>query len=377
MFREPSPDDPMGDSAQANPVFAAAMRTSHTGTLRAPLTTGGPPMLNAFHHSETHPIIVAVSLSQREVLTDWRRLARGSGTVFVVAALLLAVTLFFLFRQLDQKAAAERALREARQLEAERLRQANERLAASLDSEQRARREAEEANSLKDQFVMTVSHELRTPLTAIAGWARMLVDGMVAEDKKAAALAAIERNAQAQKRLIEDLLDVSGVMNGKLRLDVRPVMIAEVVKLAIDGIAPAVEAKKVTLETRIDPAAGLVAGDPERLQQIIWNLLSNAAKFTPAGGRVSIAVTRDGDHVEIAVSDTGAGITPEFLPHVFERFRQGQPGPSRHHGGLGLGLTIVKSLVEMHGGSVAAHSDGPDRGATFTVRLPANAPVAA
>jgi signal transduction histidine kinase len=376
LLREPSVSDPMGEPARDNPIFAAAVNGGRPGTLRGAITSDGPRMITAFHPTAAPPLVVAVSLDEAEVLADIRRLARGSLAVFGVATLLLAITLFFLFRQLDQNAAAERALQEARRVEAERLREANERLAASLESEQRARREAEEANTLKDQFVMTVSHELRTPLTAIAGWARMLVDGMVGEDKKETALRTIERNAQAQKRLIEDLLDVSGIMNGKLRLDVKPVTIADVVKLAVEAIAPTAEAKKLTLQTSIDPHAGVVAGDPERLQQVIWNLLSNAVKFTPTGGRVSIALTRAQERVEIIVADTGPGIAPEFLPHVFERFRQGHPGPSRHHGGLGLGLAIVQTLVELHGGSVAARSE-PGKGATFTVSLPAAAAVPA
>jgi signal transduction histidine kinase len=376
LLREPSASDPIGEPARDNPIFTAAVNDGRPGTIRAPLTSGGPRLITAFHPTTAPPLVVAVSLDEAEVLADIRRLGRGSLAVFGVATLLLGITLFFLFRQLDQKAEAERALQEARRVEAERLREANERLAASLESEQRARRDAEEANTLKDQFVMTVSHELRTPLTAIAGWARMLVDGMVSEDKKETALRTIERNAQAQKRLIEDLLDVSGIMNGKLRLDVKPVTIADVVKLAVEAIAPTAEAKKLTLQTNIDPHAGMVTGDPERLQQVIWNLLSNAVKFTPTGGRVSIALARAEERVEIIVTDTGPGIAPEFLPHVFERFRQGHPGPSRHHGGLGLGLAIVQTLVELHGGSVAAHSE-PGKGATFTVSLPAAAAVPA
>jgi signal transduction histidine kinase len=375
MLQEPSAADPIGTSARDNPIFVAAA-ARRSGTLRAPVLPGGGEMLSAYHRLDSPPVTVAVSLDRAEVVADLRRLARGSLAVFLVATVLLATTVFILFRQLDQKAAAERALEEQRRLEAERLREANERLEASLESEQRARREAEEANALKDQFVMTVSHELRTPLTAIAGWARMLVDGMVSDDKKDTALRTIERNAQAQRRLIEDLLDVSGIMNGKLRLDVRPVMIADVVRLAVDAIAPAVDAKQLVLQTKIDPNSGIVSGDPERLQQVIWNLLSNAVKFTPSGGRVAIAVTRGADGVEIVVTDTGPGIPPEFLPHVFERFRQGHQGPSRHHGGLGLGLAIVETLVDLHGGSVSAHSDGIGKGATFIVRLPAAAAVA-
>jgi signal transduction histidine kinase len=377
IFREPSHGNPIGESARDHPLFIAATRAGAPGIVRASLEPGGPEMVAAFHIAQTAPLIVAVALNRDEVLADWRRLARGSALVFLVTGILLALTLLVLFRQIDQKTAAERELEETRRLEADRLRTANQHLAATLEREQQARRDAEEANKLKEQFVMTVSHELRTPLTAIAGWARMLVDGMVGEDKRDAALRTIERNAQAQRRLIEDLLDISGVTSGKLRLDIRPVAVADIVRMAVETIAPAVEAKKLRLETTIDPAVGVVAGDPERLQQIIWNLLSNAVKFTASGGQVGIAVTRRRDEIEIVVTDTGSGISPEFLPHVFERFRQAHTGPSRHHGGLGLGLAIVRNLVELHGGTVTAHSEGEGHGATFIVRLPAPASVPA
>jgi signal transduction histidine kinase len=218
---------------------------------------------------------------------------------------------------------------------------------------------------------MTVSHELRTPLTAIAGWARLLVDGMVGDDRRDAALRTIERNAQVQKVLVEDLLDVSSIISGKLRLDVRSVSIVEVVKNAIEAVAPAIDAKALRLVTTLDPDAGRISGDPDRLQQIVWNLLSNAVKFTPTGGQVDVSVVRDSDEIEIAVADSGAGIAPDFLPHVFERFRQESAGTSRRTGGLGLGLAIVGNLVELHGGRITAASDGEGRGARFVVRLPA------
>jgi signal transduction histidine kinase len=218
---------------------------------------------------------------------------------------------------------------------------------------------------------MTVSHELRTPLTAIAGWSRMLVDGMVSDDKKEGALKSIERNAQAQKRLIEDLLDVAGFLAGKLRLDVRPIAVADVIHGAVDAIAAAANAKGVRLDTVVEPNVGTVSADPERLQQIVWNLLSNAVKFTPKDGLVSLSVTRRSSALHVTVSDTGAGIDPALLPYVFDRFRQGASGHAKSHGGLGLGLAIVRNLVELHGGTVSAHSDGVGRGATFEVLLPA------
>ena len=372
MFREPSHDDPIGQPALDNPVFKAAIERRAPGVLRDAVVAGGPEMLTAFHRGGQAPLIVAVSLDRDETLADWSRLALGAAITYTLAGVMVIASMFVLFRQMNQREATERELAHTRQVEAARLRDANERLEATLEREKRARRDAEEANSLKDHFVMMVSHELRTPLTAIAGWARMLVDGMVSADKRDAALHTIERNAQAQKRLIEDLLDVSGIMSGKLRLDMRQVAVAEVVKLALDAIKPAVDAKHIELETTIDPAVGIMTADPERLQQVIWNLLSNAVKFTPAGGRVSIDMRRPDDDVQIVVRDTGAGISPEFLPHVFERFRQASPGTARHHGGLGLGLTIVRNLVELHGGSVTAQSDGLGHGATFIVRLPAS-----
>jgi signal transduction histidine kinase len=216
-----------------------------------------------------------------------------------------------------------------------------------------------------------VSHELRTPLTAIAGWAKLLVDGMVTEPQKHAALRTIERNARTQTRLIEDLLDVSGIMTGKLRLDVRKVQLNEVISASIDAVRPAADAKRIELTATVEPDSGDVMADPERLQQVIWNLLSNAVKFTPDGGKVTFYASRNHQHVEIVVSDTGIGIAPDFLPHVFDRFRQADAGSTRRHGGLGLGLAIARNLVELHGGVITAESAGDGKGARFTVRLPA------
>src|SRR5215207_88943 len=238
---------------------------------------------------------------------------------------------------------------------------------------QAARAEAEAANRLKDEFLATLSHELRTPLTAILGWARLLADGQVSGGKAAEAFAAIYRNARSQAQLIDDLLDVSRVITGKLRIEVVPLNLAAAVEAAAAVVRPAAAAKGVALAVRIDADDSTVNGDPARLQQVVWNLLSNAVKFTPGGGTVEARVRRAGSQVEVLVSDTGQGIPPEFLPHVFERFRQADMGTTRRHGGLGLGLAIVRHLVELHGGSVAAESAGEGRGATFTVRLPARA----
>jgi len=238
-----------------------------------------------------------------------------------------------------------------------------------------ARRQSEEANRLKDEFLATVSHELRTPLTAILGWAHMLRTGQYAFDRRAgAALETIERNARAQAQIIDDLLDVSRIITGKLRLDVRAVEPDSFIDAAVEAVRPAAEAKGVRVQKLMDAGLASVSGDPVRLQQVVWNLLSNAIKFTPSGGRVQVRMERAGSHIEIAVSDTGIGIAPDFLPHVFDRFRQADGRTTRRHGGLGLGLAIVRHLVELHGGTVRAESEGEGHGSTFTVTLPA-APV--
>jgi signal transduction histidine kinase/FixJ family two-component response regulator len=239
-----------------------------------------------------------------------------------------------------------------------------------LASEQAARQQAEEANRFRDDFIATLSHELRTPLTAILGWSRLLRDQNFSEERAANALDIIERNARAQAQLIDDLLDVSRIMAGKLRLDLSPVDPAAAVVAATDTIRPAAEAKGISLQTHLDPQAWRVSGDLDRLQQVVWNLVSNAVKFTPEGGRVRVRLERVNSRIEIVVSDTGMGISPEFMPHVFERFRQADKSSTRQHGGLGLGLPIVRHLVELHGGRVRADSAGEGQGATFTVSLP-------
>jgi PAS domain S-box-containing protein len=248
-----------------------------------------------------------------------------------------------------------------------RAREERERL---LEAAQKARADAEAANRLKDEFLATLSHELRTPLNAILGWARILSSGPVDPEDLREGLAAIDRNARVQVQIIEDLLDVSRIISGTLRLDVQRVNMVEVIDAAIAAVTPAAEAKGVRLKKVLDPLAGPVSGDPARLQQVVWNLLSNAVKFTPKGGRVRVLLERVNSHVEVSVIDTGAGIYPDFLPHVFERFRQADSSTTRRHGGLGLGLAIVKQLTELHGGTVRAKSPGEGQGATFTVTLP-------
>ena len=239
---------------------------------------------------------------------------------------------------------------------------------------ERLYREARESSRLKDEFLANISHELRTPLTAILGWARMLRTGEFNRESTNKAFETIERNARAQAQLIDDLLDVSRIITGKLRIDVRPIAPNSFIEAAIEAVRPAAEAKGVQLQKIMDTGIASVAGDPVRLQQVIWNLLANAIKFTPRGGKVQIRLERVDSHVEIAVSDTGVGIAPEFLPHVFDRFRQADQRTTRQHGGMGLGLAIVRHLVELHGGTVKAESRGEGEGATFTVLLPV-APV--
>jgi PAS domain S-box-containing protein len=240
-------------------------------------------------------------------------------------------------------------------------------------AERRMRAEAEEANRTKDEFLATLSHELRTPLTAMLGWTRMLRMDMLDEETSAHALETVERNAKVQAQLIEDLLDVSRIITGKLRLDVRPMELLPVIEAAIDAVRPAADAKNIELQMALNPLAGPVSGDSNRLQQIIWNLLSNAVKFTTRGGHVRIGLERVDSQVEISVSDTGQGISQDFLPYVFDRFRQADGSTTRMHGGLGLGLSIVRHLVELHGGTVSAQSSGEGQGATFNVQLPLSA----
>jgi PAS domain S-box-containing protein len=239
-----------------------------------------------------------------------------------------------------------------------------------LQSEQAARQEAEQANRLKDEFLATLSHELRTPLNAILGWSQVLQNNNLDETAAKRAMATIVRNARAQSQLIDDILDVSRIVTGKLRLNVRAVDLSNVISAAVDAARPAAEAKQIRLQTLIDPQATQISGDPDRLQQVVWNLLSNAIKFTPKNGRVQVRLERVNSHVEVVVSDTGVGIESEFLPFVFERFRQSDGSMTRRHGGLGLGLAIVRQLVELHGGTILVESKGEGEGSTFIVSLP-------
>jgi signal transduction histidine kinase/ActR/RegA family two-component response regulator len=257
---------------------------------------------------------------------------------------------------------------ERRRME-EALRRSEEKLAELLASEREARSEAERANRVKDEFISTVSHELRTPLHAILGYAQLLLRDQVTKDQSDG-LSVIERNAKVQAQIIDDLLDMSRIMSGKVRLDAKTIDMVQVVEAAVATVQPAADAKGIRIQSMLDPKAGPALGDSGRLQQVVWNLLTNAIKFTPKGGRIQVVMERVNSHLELRVSDTGQGIKPEFLNQVFDRFRQADSATTRRQGGLGLGLSIVKHLVELHGGQVAAFSPGEDQGATFVVTLP-------
>ncbi len=239
-----------------------------------------------------------------------------------------------------------------------------------LNAERNARSEAERAGRLKDEFLANLSHELRTPINAILGWSQLIKPGESSAADVAEAVEVIQRNARLQARLIDDLLDMSSVVSGKMRLDVQRVELPAVIDAALESVRPAAEAKSIRIEKVIDPLAGPVTGDPARLQQIIWNILSNALKFTDKGGKVQIVLERVNSHLDLSVSDNGVGIAAEFLPHVFERLSQAEPLLTRKHSGLGLGLAIVKSLTELHGGTVRVKSAGLGLGSTFIISLP-------
>jgi PAS domain S-box-containing protein len=251
---------------------------------------------------------------------------------------------------------------EAKQLQAER--------EETLKAERAAREEAERVGRLKDEFLATVSHELRTPLNAILGWATLLRRLQPVSEDHARGLETIERNARVQGQIIADLLDMSRIISGKVQLDVQPLDLNEVINAALDAVRLSIEAKKLRLRVTLDARAGRLRGDPGRLQQVFWNLLTNAVKFTPSGGRIDVVMERVNSHVEVSVEDSGMGIRPDFLAFVFDRFRQADSSTTRRHGGLGLGLSIVKHLVELHGGSVRVKSAGEGQGATFVVALP-------
>jgi len=250
-----------------------------------------------------------------------------------------------------------------------------EALIKSIAAERAAYAESEKANRLKDEFLAVLSHELRTPLSAILGWIQLIKLERIAATDLQRGLEVIERNARTQTRLIEDLLDISRITSGQLRLDVQSVDLCKIIESVLSSIEPGATAKNIRLQNVLDPSAGPVSGDPGRLQQIIWNLLSNAVKFTPKGGRVQTRLERVESHIELTITDNGEGIREEFLPFLFDRFRQADQKTTRRHGGMGLGLSIVKELTELHGGTVKAFSPGEGLGATFVIVLPLGAVV--
>ena len=258
-----------------------------------------------------------------------------------------------------------------------RIREANEHRVVAAMRAQTLSEEARTASQLKDDFLAMVSHEIRTPLSAVLGWARLLESKQLSPEGEQRATAAIGRNAAALAHMIDDLLDTSRMLNGAIRLALRPVDLVAVVQGALDAVRPLAAARNVHLAFEDVPSSRTVSGDAERLQQVIWNLLANAIKFTPEGGHVNVFIESATDHMEVRVADTGQGISPDLLPHVFERFRQAADATTRRHTGLGLGLGIARYLVELHGGTVQAASPGVGHGATFTVRLPIAAGVSA
>lgn len=308
-------------------------------------------------------IVLSRSGSESPKLTD---VLERTGNVFVVERPVRVSTFLSLIRAAlrsrERQYEVRDHLREVRALEAERT--------ALWESEREARAQAEHAGRMKDEFLATLSHEIRTPLNAIQGWTHVLLRGDRNSEDLERGLSVIERNARAQAQIVADLLDMNRIVNGKIRLDLKCVDLAPIVQGAVDTITPTATAKGVALELGLEPAAGEIRGDQGRLQQIFWNLLSNAVKFTSSGGRVKITLARVDSDLELEVTDTGEGISADFLPHVFDRFRQADGTTTRRQGGLGLGLAIVKQLVELHGGRVRAESGGRGLGSTFTVSLP-------
>jgi signal transduction histidine kinase len=370
LVREPSAVDALGERTAGNLLFGASQgqpRARYSGSI----VPGGAVQRSAFEQVSTVPLNVAVSLDEGEVLATWRREVLLSMAAIVAVVLVIGATLTRLFRQIKVAEAAEWQLVESRAAEAARLRDARDQLEAALAQAQVAKTSAERASALKDEFLMTVSHELRTPLGVILTGATVLGAEGLLDEQRRSTIDAIKRNARAQARLVDDLLDVSRGMAGTLRLEIGPVQVADFVRSAVETVAVAADAKGVRLKMNVDPGVGTIVGDGARLQQVVWNLLSNAVKFTSTGDDVEVRAARDNNSVLVEVEDTGIGISAEFLPHVFDRFRQEHTGATRQFGGLGLGLAIARHLVELHGGEIAVYSDGQGKGARFTLRLPA------
>jgi signal transduction histidine kinase/CheY-like chemotaxis protein len=385
--------------------YLTRIREADRGLVRTPMVRDEPDdMYAAFKRLRNTPWTVGLSVPAATIDGPVRRIVWGG--VFVGAAIIVGAaglaTLFsqrtstainqltswtsalgrgeqitppnrFAVAELEQLrqflASAEQLIR-TRAQEREQLLAVDQERAASADREREARVQAEAANRSKDEFLMVLSHELRTPINAVYGWARMLQDAALDPASMQRAVEAIVRNANAQVQLIDDLLDVSRIVTGKMRLDVRPIDLVAVAEGALDSVRPAADAKEIRLQSVLDPQAGPVTGDPVRLQQVLWNLLVNAIKFTPKGGRVQMHLQRVNSHVEIVVSDTGQGISRDMLPVIFDRFRQGDSTSTRAHRGLGLGLALARYLIEAHGGTITAQSAGEGQGATFIVTLP-------
>ena len=336
-----------GDNISVNPSNSDKVPYKHFRNGRE-LSAGELPMQRAV-------------AEKRQILGEEIDILRPDGRVITIYG--YAAPVFDEEGKVVSCIAAQIDVTERKKIERERERQ--------FSLEQSLRKEAEQANRLKDEFLATVSHELRTPLNAILGWISILRhDDRISEKDKERATEAIERSAKSQAQLIEELLDVSRIISGKLQLNVKPVELTAVIDNAVETLRPAADAKGIEIHTKFDSQIGLVSGDPDRLQQIVWNLLSNAIKFTDKDGKVEIILGNDESQAELIISDTGRGIDAEFLPFIFDRFRQADGSTTRHYSGLGLGLSIVKHLVELHGGTVGAASEGEGKGSTFTVRLP-------
>jgi signal transduction histidine kinase/ActR/RegA family two-component response regulator len=370
-----------------SPALAQRAREMAEGTFRNPGGLEGQLFYSAFSRSALAGWTVATGVPAATVEQELRAsVAAMTAGAAVMALLAVGLALLFGRRIAGPVVALARSVRgfgageppavlpapavdEVREVA-----RAFEEAAAQLGAREAALREsraqAETANRMKDEFLAVLSHELRTPINAVYGWARMLRDGAVQGPAAAKGLEIIERNASAQVRLIEDLLDISRIVSGKMRLDVRLVDVRTAIGGALDSVRHAAEARGIQLERVLDRRLGPVAGDADRLQQVVWNLLSNAIKFTPRGGRVEVRASQVGTRIEIVVTDTGAGIDAALLPVIFDRFRQGDSSSTRKHGGLGLGLALVKHIAELHGGTVRAESAGEGQGATFTVTLP-------
>ena len=308
--------------------------------------------------------LIDVSLSISPVRDETGRVVAASKIARDISA--LKENQRALEEEIDARIAVEAALRESDA----KLRAVAEEREKLLQSERSARSEAERLGHMKDEFLATLSHELRTPLHAIQGWATLLRHAGTSAEDRQRGLEAIERNARAQSQIINDLLDMNRIVAGKMHLEVQPMRLHEVIEAAVEAVRPSADGKRLRIRTILDSTIGATRGDPNRLQQVMWNLLTNSVKFTPPGGFVQVVLERVNSHVEISVQDNGAGISPEFLPHVFDRFRQADATTTRQHGGLGLGLSIVRNLVELHGGSVRVKSPGENMGSTFVVSLP-------